>query len=256
MVERAGTVAGFIQPQWPTPAGVGSLLTNRHGGASTAPYDGFNLAAHVSDSSDAVASNRARLQQQLRGLPVQWLQQVHGDSVVVAGDGSQVKSADAVITRRAGIACAVLTADCLPLLICDRAATCVAAVHAGWRGLVNGIVAKAVAAMNCPGESLLVYLGPAISQANYEVGIEVVEAVFDAADSTIQSSALANAIKPGQRPMHFYIDLYAIARAQLAACGIHQVFGGEYCTLADAQFYSHRRDGVTGRQASLIWLTP
>lgn len=252
----ANSEAGIMQPLWPAPSGVGAVLTNRWGGLSDAPFDSFNLAQHVGDDPSTVQQNRELLSSTIGGVHVQWLEQVHGTQVVVAAGGGAVFTADAAISREGGVACAVMTADCLPILLCDRGATCVAAVHAGWRGLVGGVVANALAAMALPASELLAYLGPAISQRHFEVGLEVVEAVFAMAQNDDQVAELSKAIRPGQRALHFYIDLYAVARVQLQGLGVHSVYGGDFCTFGQPEFYSYRQQKITGRQASLIWLKP
>ncbi len=242
------------QVQWPQPTGVGVLITDRYGGVSNAPYDSLNLAQHVGDDAAAVAANRERLQTKIGPVVVQWLEQVHGTKVVTAEADGRTKTADAAVCTEPGVACAVMTADCLPVLLCDRQATVVAAAHAGWRGLVDGVLANTVAAMAVDPGQLLAYLGPAISQRHFEVGMEVVEAVFALAQTDDQVQALSNAIKPGKRPLHFYLDLYAVARVHLACIGVNRVYGGEYCSYDEARFYSYRQQKTTGRQASLIWL--
>ncbi len=245
----------WITPDWPAPARVKACITTRVGGCSLAPYDRNNLALHVGDEPERVAVNREGLLSVL-GLsrPVQWLEQVHGVKVVEARDDGRVRTADACQTRATGLACVVMTADCLPVLLCNRQGTQVAAVHAGWRGLAKGVISRACAAFD-PQDTLMAYLGPAISQPHFEVGIEVLEAFFASARSASQSEAVAAAFLPGRRPLHFYADIYALARAELAALGITDVYGGDRCTFAEArQFYSYRRDKVTGRMASLIWL--
>ncbi|BFM08976.1 peptidoglycan editing factor PgeF [Halioxenophilus aromaticivorans] len=250
--ERVGD--GFWQPDWPVPANVGVLLTDRSGGGSAAPYVGLNLALHVGDDAQTVAANRERLQTRLGTVKVQWLEQVHGTKVATAAADGAVRTADAAVTRDTNLACAVMTADCLPVLLCDQGGTVVAAAHAGWRGLVDGVIANTVASMAVPATQITAFLGPAISQAHFEVGIEVVEAVFALATTNAEVQAVAKAVTPGARALHFYLDLYAVARVQLAGLGITSVYGGEHCTYGDARFFSYRRQKVTGRQASLIWL--
>jgi YfiH family protein len=236
---------------------VGAAVTTRQGGASQHRYSAFNLAAHVGDSRQAVSANRAQLQQQLAlPLPPQWLEQVHGVKVIDAAADGLVRTADGATTQTPGLPCAVLTADCLPILLCDEGGTQVAALHAGWRSLAAGIVPQALQRFSAPSSQLMAWLGPAISARHFEVGVDVLEAFFNSAQDVDHSDAIAAAVRPGSRPMHFYADLYQLARAALAARGVTAVYGGDYCTYRDAsQFYSYRRDGAaTGRMASLIWL--
>lgn len=246
----------LIVPNWPAPANVRAFITTRQGGISQAPYDGFNLAEHVNDSAEAVEINRQQLSKATGFAAVQWLEQVHGTKVVEAQPDGRARTADACHSSLIDVACAVLTADCLPLLLCDKAGTQVAAVHAGWRSLAGGVIANTVATFNCSADDILVYLGPAISQPHFEVGIEVLEAFFDAAKTPTQGEAVSAAFTASkEKPMHFCADLYALARAELAMLGVSAVYGGDYCTVAASQqFYSYRRDGQTGRMASLISL--
>jgi YfiH family protein len=243
------TSADWITPDWPAPAGVHAVCTTRHGGVSQGPYASMNPADHVGDTATAVGANRQRLARvlDLPAAPV-WLQQVHGTTVIDATDAPAAPQADAAFSCRPDVVCAVLTADCLPLLLCNRAGTVVAAAHAGWRGLAAGVVEQSVAALDVAPVQLLAWLGPAIGPAAYTVGEEVREA-FIRHDPR---AAAAFAPAPGGG---WLADLYRLARQRLAACGIDAVFGGGRCTFTEAQdFFSYRRDGVTGRMATLIWL--
>jgi len=243
----------FIGADWPAPAAVRAVVSTRIGGCSVAPWDALNLAAHVADDPAAVARNRASIHAAL-DLPAapQWLEQVHGCVVVDAAADGRVRTADASYADRPGVVCAVLTADCLPVLLCNRAGTEVAAMHCGWRGLAAGILGVALQRFRSAPADLLAWFGPAISQAAFEVGAEVREA-FLARVATRDAMALA--FVPSASTGRFRADLYQLARVQLAAAGVTAVYGGGLCTAADAQrFYSYRRDGVTGRMASLIWL--
>lgn len=236
-----------IRPQWPAPDAVRACTTTRVGGVSRGPWQGLNLADHVDDDPAAVAENRALLSVQL-GLPGEphWLEQVHGTRVCLPG--GKVGPADACFENRPGHVCAVLTADCLPVLLCNAAATRVAAAHAGWRGLLAGVLEHTVAAFDDPPQQLIAWLGPAIGPLAFEVGDEV-RAAFLAADPA--SSAHFQAHGAG----HWLADLYGLARSRLALLGLTTVSGGGLCTFSDpARFFSYRRDGVTGRMASLIWL--
>lgn len=248
--------SALIVPHWPAPANVRAFITTRQGGASQAPFDGFNLATHVEDDVEAVTMNRQRLLEKTGFPAIQWLEQVHGSKVVEAQPDGRVRTADACYSSLIGVACAVLTADCLPLLLCDKTGTQVAAVHAGWRSLAGGVIRHTVEAFSCPADEILVYLGPAISQPHFEVGIEVLEAFFDAAKTTLQGEAISAAFTASKhKPMHFCADLYALARAELAVLGVANVYGGDECTVEAAElFYSYRRDGKTGRMASIISL--
>ncbi len=251
---------GFIRAKWPVPANVKTCITTRSGGVSLAPYASNNLAQHVGDDPARVVQNRQALITHA-ALPAepQWLEQIHGTRLVEACGDGRVRTADGCFSRHLGQPCAVLTADCLPVLLCNKAGTQVAAAHAGWRGLADGIVREAVASFTASPLELLVYLGPAIGPDAFEVGVDVLESFFDSAMSEEHSSAIADAFRPSlQRPLHFYADIYALARAELIALGMpaDAIYGGSFCTYSDADhFYSYRRDGVTGRMASLIWLT-
>lgn len=241
----------FIAPDWPAPPNVRAFSTTRLGGVSHPPYDALNLGHHVDDDPQHVQANRARLATGL-GLPGEpaWLEQQHGNGVAHL-DGSGVAEpirADAAVALRAGRICAVLTADCLPILLCDTAGTCVAAVHAGWRGLACGVIDTAIRSLAPREGNLLAWLGPAISAAAYEV------------DEPVRTGLLAACPEAGAafeptRPGHWRADLAAVARLQLQRAGVDECFGGDYCTYDDPErFFSHRRDGPCGRMASLIWL--
>lgn len=238
-----------IIPDWPAPASVRALTTTRHGGVSLPPYDSLNLGDHVGDEPLAVAENRRRLCVGA-GLPGEprWLSQVHGTGCCDATLVPTGTEADAQFATRPGVVCAVLTADCLPLLLCDAGGTRVAAVHAGWRGLLNGVIENSIQAMGA-GSELLAWLGPAIGPGAFEVGEEVRHAFVTHAPRAAAAFAPAGAGK-------WRADIYRLAHQRLAACGISRVYGGEFCTYSDSErFYSYRRDGQTGRLASLIWLT-
>jgi len=240
-------VSNLIVPDWPAPPGVRALATTRQGGASRAPWHSFNLGAHVGDDPAAVAANRALLRRELPAEPL-WLTQVHGTRCVDAGAAVPGVEADASFTRRRGVVCAVLTADCLPVLLCDDSARVVGIAHAGWRGLASGVIEATVGAMGEPGDRLLAWLGPAIGPRAFEVGGEVRE-LFVAGDAEA-----ANAFAPTAGGK-WLCDIYRLARQRLHALGIRRVTGADSCTMSDAEnFFSYRRDGATGRMASLIWL--
>ena len=239
----------WIVPDWPVPAQVRAVSTTRHGGVSRGVYASMNPADHVGDDPAAVQANRQQLQQAL-GLPGHplWLQQVHGTAVINAAGAGQSPRADGIYCKQPGYVCAVMTADCLPLLLTDTDGQCIAAVHAGWRGLAAGVIEQAVTAMGQPGESLLAWLGPAIGPKAYRVGDEV-RAAFMAHDPVA-----AAAFQPGPDDSWF-ADLYQLARQRLAGCGVVAVYGGGFCSFSDSErFYSFRREGVTGRMATMIWL--
>lgn len=239
-----------IRPDWPAPAGVGALVTTRPGGASAGAYASLNLGARCGDDPAAVRDNRRRLEELLPGAPV-WLRQVHGTDVADADEARRAATepqADAAVARLPGTVCAVLVADCMPVLLADDAATVVGAVHAGWRGLCAGVIEATVGAMRVAPERLLAWLGPAIGPRAYEVGDEVRKAFLE------RDASAASAFRAA-RPGHWWLDLYAVARQRLAACGVRHAYGGDLCTYSDAtRFFSYRRDRVTGRMAALIWL--
>ena len=241
----------LIVPDWPAPAQVQAIATTRSGGISSGHYATLNLGAHVGDNPQAVTANRKLLREAGR-LPSEpcWLQQVHGVEGAEARADTSGAAADWSWSDRTGVVCAVMTADCLPLLICDSNGTRVAAVHAGWRGMSAGVIEAAIANFVTAGlaaDELLVWLGPAISASAYEVDGAVYEAM------TAAAPVCADAFEPG-RPGHWQFDLYAAARARLAAVGVTRVYGGDFCTASEERFYSHRTRPGCGRQASLIWL--
>ena len=239
--------ASTFVPDWPAPARVHALQTTRQGGMSRAPYASFNLGTHVGDAAAAVAENRRQLASMLPGEPL-WLEQVHGCAVVLAEQAAGTPRADAAVTRRAGKVCAVMTADCLPLLLCDAAGSVVAAAHAGWRGLADGVIEATLRAMQVDAAQAMAWLGPAIGPQAFEVGGEVRE------QFVAQQAQAAKAFVP-TTPGKWRADLYQLARLRLQAAGVQQISGGKLCTHGDAErFFSYRRDGQTGRMATLIWL--
>jgi polyphenol oxidase len=245
----------LIIPDWPAPKNVHALQTNRRGGISLAPYNSLNLGSHVKDNPIHVAQNRQMLSQFLPSEPV-WLNQVHGinvidaaqtDCVADSGYADCVPSADASFTTRKNVVCVTMTADCLPILMCNTAGTLVASIHAGWRSLCDGVIEATVAKMGADSSQLMAWLGPAIGPNAFEVGAEV-RAQFMAKDA---KSELA--FKPhGDK---YLADIYKIATQRLNNMGVQQIYGGGECTFTDEKrFFSFRRDGVTGRMATLIWL--
>lgn len=241
-----GLAHDWIVPDWPAPARVKACVTTRAGGVSVAPFDSLNLGTHVGDDPVAVKKNRQRLLSQLGCKPA-WLQQVHGIDVVEAAPET-LAEADASWTATPGIACTVMTADCLPVLFCDRNGTRVAAAHAGWRGLAAGVLEATLDALAVAPEDTLVWLGPAIGPQAFEVGAEVREAFVS------QHAQAAQAFGESLNPGRYMADIYELARIRLAARGVAAVYGGGFCTYSDPRFYSYRRAARTGRFASLIWL--
>jgi len=261
----------WITPDWPAPANVRAFMTTRSGGISLAPFASFNPASHVDDDPAAVAENRRRLRQWLPAEPL-WLNQVHGCEVVTPPfpkggrggisatidhaytDKSPPPTADASVAFQPGEVRAVLTADCLPVLFCDTAGTVVAAAHAGWRGLADGVLEATVAAMSVPPERILAWLGAAIGPAVFEVGDEVREAFLSRHPLT--GIAFRPSL-PGtldEAPRKWLADIYVLARIRLAAIGVDRVYGGGLCTFNDSRFFSYRREPRTGRMASVIWM--
>jgi len=242
----------FIRPRWEAPAHVQAAVTARAGGVSRGARSSLNLADHVGDDPSAVQLNRERLAEALH-LPSapRWLIQVHGSEVVHADDSVAPVPADAAWTQTVGTVCAVLTADCLPVLLTDRAGSQVAAVHAGWRGMCDGIIERSVAQFVSAGiapRDILAWLGPAISSPNYEVDAPVRDAFVNRDAAFATSFALT-------RPGHWQFDLYATAARILASLGVARISGGDHCTYVDQRLFSYRRERDCGRQATLIWLT-
>uniref|UniRef100_UPI0035C6FEB6 purine nucleoside phosphorylase YfiH n=2 Tax=Serratia quinivorans TaxID=137545 RepID=UPI0035C6FEB6 len=239
----------LILPDWPLPAGVKACSTTRHGGISLPPYDSLNLGTHVGDDARAVEDNRQRLVEGagLPQMPV-WLEQIHGTRVVrLDGQTPADLRADAVYSNVPGQVCAVMTADCLPVLFCSQAGDEVAAAHAGWRGLCNGVLEQTLAAFAAEPGCISAWLGPAIGPQQFEVGPEV-RAAFIAVDDAAAAAFTLQGDK-------FLADIYLLARQRLQRAGIHAIYGGDRCTVSEiSHFFSYRRDGITGRLASLIWL--
>jgi YfiH family protein len=240
-------MADLLQADWPAPKWVRAFQTLRTGGCSKGVWADFNLGDHVGDDPVFVAANRRALRQLLPAEPV-WLKQVHGTATVDAGFLPKILEADAAFSREPNGVCAVMTADCLPVLFCDRAGTVVAAAHAGWRGLLAGVLEETILKMAVSPNNLLVWLGPAIGPNCFEVGDEVRSAFVEI------SPEAAQAFRP-HGVGKWLADIYLLARQRLLACGVEAVSGGDLCTVSDpARFFSYRRDGVTGRMASLIWI--
>jgi len=240
----------WLTPEWPAPPGVRALSTWRGGGVSIAPFESLNLGGHVGDRPEAVAENRRRLCTAAR-VPAQpvWLSQQHGAGVLdldASGDAGRI--ADASFTRRPGRVCAILTADCLPVLFASDSGGAVAAAHAGWRGLTAGVIEAMVQALAVPPQSLLARLGPGIGRAHFEIGPEVREALLS------RDPEAGHAFELNARG-RYLADLALLAQRRLERLGIERIYGGDACTYASpGRYFSHRRDGRTGRQATLIWL--
>ena len=223
-----------------------ALITTRSGGVSTGKFASLNLSMRVGDDPQCVASNRAILRACLPAEPA-WVKQVHGTAVIEAARAAPDAEADGVVAHDTGMVCAVMTADCLPVLLTDRAGKSVGIAHAGWRGLAGGIVENVVLAMDEPPRDLIAYVGPGIGARCYEVGEDVRKAFVD------RDPAAARSFAPRQNGKYL-VDLYGLARQRLAAAGVAEVHGGEFCTASEERFFSFRRDRTTGRMASLIWL--
>jgi len=241
------TIPGWIAADWPAPANIKAGTTTRVGGVSQGQYASFNLAQHVEDDIAAVEQNRRQLAEWFgMSSEPRWLNQVHGCDV--STDDLATSNADAIVTSVANQVCAVMTADCLPVLFCDREGTCVAAAHAGWRGLAAGVIEHTLDKMPVNREQILVWLGPAIGPDAFEVGSEVKDVFLG------KSTDLDAAFRPRSEGK-WLMDIYLVARIQLKQLGIGNVYGGGFCTYKEAErFYSFRRDKQTGRMASLIWM--
>lgn len=241
------TLNHFIAPDWPAPASVKSLMTTRHGGVSVGSFASNNLGLHVDDDERHVAENRRRLRTLLPDEP-KWLAQMHGAAVVAAHQVQGVAKADGAWTNQPGVVCTVLVADCLPVLLCDRAGTVVGCAHAGWRGLAGGVIERTLEAMQKPGSELIAWLGPAIGAEVFEVGQDVYDAFVEHDSAACVAFCHRNNGK-------YLADIYALARLRLQRAGVMAAYGAGYCTVTDAQrCFSFRRDKTTGRMAALIWL--
>jgi hypothetical protein len=246
----------WLDPRWPAPPTVRALSTLRGGGISTGRYASLNLGDHVHDGSEAVAENRRRLRV-AAALPAEpaWLAQVHGVRIADLDAAPEplapsAPTADGAVTRVPGRICAILTADCLPVLFASEAGDAVAAAHAGWRGLAGGVIEAAVQALDVAPPSLLAWLGPAIGPGHFEVGPEV-------RDEFVRDDPGARAAFAPNARGRFMADLPALARRRLERLGVTRIYGSGECTHAQAErYFSHRRDGETGRQATLVWLDP
>ncbi|SHG72800.1 conserved hypothetical protein [Marinomonas polaris DSM 16579] len=241
--------SSYISPTWPAPSSVRAYVSTRIGGVSSVPFDSLNLGLHVQDDPAAVQQNRQLFASYI-DMPdsMTWLNQVHGTDVACLPCESLPDSADAAVSSFANQVCAVLTADCLPVFFCNQAGTQVAVAHAGWRGLCTGVLESTLTQFD-EKDGVMVWLGPAIGPNAFEVGDEVREAFM-----SVISDAEA-AFKPADEAGKWLGDLYLLAKQRLVAAGITQIYGGDYCTFTDEErFYSYRRDGKTGRMASVIWI--
>ena len=238
----------WIVPDWPAPARVKALITTRAGGFSTGPYASLNLGSRTGDDADIVTRNRARLREVLPNEP-RWLKQVHGNKVVDAdAPTTGVPEADACVARAPGTVCAVLVADCIPVLLSNRAGSVVAVAHAGWRGLAHGVIERAVEATGEPPDELLAFLGPGIGPLAFEVDADVRNAFVSNAHQDTEAFA-------PHVPGKWLADLFMLARHRLHRAGLSRISGGGLCTYTHAErFFSYRRDRTTGRMAALIWL--
>ena len=243
----------LITPDWPAPPCVKALFSTRAGGVSTGPYGSLNLGAHVGDEAVQVSENRRRLRECLPAAPA-WLNQVHGVNVVLGetlrspSDG--LVEADGVVTTQRHLPCAVLVADCLPVLLCSEDGAVVGAAHAGWRGLQRGVLERTVEIMSAKATKMMAWLGPAIGPNAFEVGSDV----FDAFTTVAPEDASAFKPVAGKRDKYL-ADIYELARRRLKRAGVPAIYGGQYCTVTEStRFFSYRRDGRTGRMAGLIWI--
>jgi len=239
----------WIPADWPGPGNVHAGSTTRTGGTSQVPYESLNLAMHVGDNNNNVSNNRQLLINELK-LPSApaWLEQQHGCKIINLAESNKIWQADGAYTSISKQICVVLTADCLPLLLCDRDGREVAAIHIGWRGYTKNIIAAAINTFSQPPKNLLAWVGPCISAENYEIGEEVRRVCL------LVNEESADAFTPSGKD-HWFADLQLLIRLQLRKCGLNSVFGGQYCTYRDKElFYSYRRDGITGRTASMIWM--
>jgi YfiH family protein len=236
----------WIKPDWPAAKNIHAAVTLRSGGLSKGAFSSLNPALHVNDKPENVLANRKTISDMLNlpGAPV-WLEQVHGSRVIKADQSTQLQQADASYSEQAGVVCAVMTADCLPILLATSEGDKIAAIHAGWRGLLAGVIRQTVNDLDAT--NIIAWLGPAIGPDCFEVGSEVKTAFVK------QSANYAAGFK--QKNQNKYLaDIYQLATIELATMGVTQVYGGDFCTVTDNErFYSYRRDGKTGRMATLIW---
>jgi len=243
----------FFKANWQAPSNIIAGVTNRFGGVSLPPYDSFNLALHVEDKAGDVEKNRIIFAEHLGVQPshCQWLEQVHGADVHQASLAtcSQTPKADALITREAGVVCSILTADCLPILLCNKNGKEVAAIHAGWRSLVGGVIERTIEKMQSSPDELMAWLGPAIGPKQFEVGEDVKEAFHN---SDFGNASLKSFKPIENKEWKYHANLYQLAKLRLRHLGLNDISGSRYCTVSEEQWFSYRRDGETGRMASFI----
>lgn len=243
----------FITPTWPAPKNIFAYSTTRQQGTSHHPYSSFNLALHVGDEPNQVMNNRRLLAERLK-LPSEpiWLNQVHSNKVITIDRVKIDTQADASVTRLPDTVCAVMTADCLPILICNRSGTLVAAIHAGWRGLASGIIENTLDTMTASPSDLMAWLGPAIGPDVFEVSADVVDTF-----TTYDKQAINAFRSKPETKDKWLANIYLLATQRLNSLGLTAIYGGSHCTFSDPKnFYSYRRDlGITGRMATLIWLS-
>lgn len=240
----------YLIPDWPAPVNIKSCVTKRRGGVSIGSFSSFNMGLRSGDVLEHILTNREQMAVDFGWQnKAQWLMQVHGTTVVTATTTGEEQEGDAVWTDQQALSCAVLTADCLPVLFCDQQGTVVAAAHAGWKGLLAGVLEETIKAMGKPSDQLMAWMGPAISQQHFEVGPEV-RAAFVARDTDAK-----DAFSQGNGD-RWQADLYQLARQRLEVAGISSVYGGGLCTFSQLnEFFSYRRDGqASGRLASVIWI--
>lgn len=246
MTVRMLNKSDLIIPDWPAPSNVHAIQTTRQGGFSDAPFESLNLGAHVQDHLITVVKNRQLLDQFVPAEPV-WLNQVHGTNVIDAALSSCVQDADASFTTQSNVVCVTMTADCLPVLLCDKQGTAVSAIHAGWRSLCDGVIENAVLAMGLKAEDVLAWLGPAIGPDAFKVGAEVRQAFIE------KDANATQAFRP--HADKWLANLYLLAKQRLNNVGIKAIYGGGDCTYSyPERYFSFRRDGMTGRMATMIWL--
>jgi purine-nucleoside/S-methyl-5'-thioadenosine phosphorylase / adenosine deaminase len=250
------TTLSILSPEWDAPSNIVAFSTTRQGGVSKPPFDSLNLATHVGDDLELVTKNRALIEERFKQQNQwQWLDQVHGTDVVLVDQAGPERTADAVVTAYPNLVCCVQTADCLPLLVASLNGDEVAAIHAGWKGLASGVIEKTIAQMVSNPSDLVVWLGPAIGPCHFEVGQEVKDCYLEAATTPSQVLVTENCFTVSENPEKYMADLYALARLRLRALGVEKVSGGGHCTHCAAdQFFSYRRDGVTGRMLSAIYI--
>lgn len=239
----------LIIPDWPAPDNIRAFSTTRQGGFSQSPFDSFNLGDHVGDDIAIVTQNRQQLSQlaQTPEAP-RWLKQVHGAHVISSRDWQCDIEADAIFSKHKDHICTIMTADCLPILLCNQQGDTVAAIHAGWRSLAAGIIEKTLHHFNGESDTILAWLGPAIGPSQFEVGQDVY-------DIFCQHSPHASNAFTATDNSHYLADIYQLARQRLNEQSVHAIYGGDFCTVNDTQrFFSYRRDGQTGRMATLIWI--